>query len=93
MVATMQTKENLILSERGQITLPAAMRKALGLRGNAVLTAEQVAGKIVLTPAVVIETELFGEAQVAEWDRADAFAEGERERLLEKLKPKKKRRA
>ena len=89
----MQTKESLILSERGQITLPASMRKALGLRGNAVLTAEQVAGKIVLTPAVVIETEIFDEAQIAEWDRADAFAKGERERLLEKLKPKKKRRA
>jgi len=83
-------KENLVVSDRGQITLPSAMRKSLGLGKSAVVTAEQVGGRIVLTPAVVLETELYTDEQVREWDRADAFGKGERTRLTEKLK---KRRA
>jgi antitoxin PrlF len=78
-------KENLIVSDRGQITLPAAMRKSLGLARSAVLTAEQVGGRIVLTPAVVIETETYSDAQIAEWDRADEFKRGERAALELKL--------
>lgn len=83
-------KENLIVSGRGQITLPAKMRKSLGLDKNAVVTAEQRGGKIVLTPAVVVETEIYPDAQIAEWERADAFKKGERARLQARLK---KRRA
>ena len=83
-------KENLIVSGRGQITLPAKMRKSLGLDKNAVVTAEQRGGKIVLTPAVVVETEIYPDAQIVEWERADAFKKGERARLRAKLK---KRRA
>lgn len=79
-------KEHLILSDKGQVTLPAAMRRLLGLGKNAVLTAEQVGGKIVLTPAVVLETEMYGDMQIAEWDRADAFSAGERQELAERLK-------
>ncbi len=78
-------KENLIVSEKGQVTLPASMRKALGLGKSAVVTAEQVGGRIVLTPAVVLETELYTDEQVAEWDRSDAFRKGERQRLSSKL--------
>jgi antitoxin PrlF len=78
-------KENLILSNKGQVTLPAAMRKSLGLSNSAVLVAEQVGGKIVLTPAVVLETEIYSPEQIAEWDRADSFEPGERERLASRL--------
>lgn len=83
-------KENVIVSDRGQITLPSAMRKALGLGKNMVLTAEEIGGRIVLTPAVVVETENYSPAQIAEWDRADAFKKNERSKLVSKLK---KRRA
>ena len=85
------TKESIIVSDRGQITLPSAMRKSLGLHGNAMLTAEQVGGKIVLTPAMVIETESYSDEQIAEWNRADALKEGERGQLLGKLKKNKPR--
>jgi len=81
-------KENLIVSDRGQVTLPAAMRMSLGLGKNAVVTTEQTGGRIVLTPAVVVETELYTEEQVGAWARADAFGRGERERLTAKLKKK-----
>jgi len=83
-------KENLVVSDRGQITLPSAMRKSLGLGKRAVVTAEQVDGRIVLTPAVVVETELYTDEQIREWDRADAFSKGERAGLADILK---KRRA
>lgn len=78
-------KENLIVSDKGQITLPATMRKSLGLGKSAILTAEQVGGKIVLTPAVVLETELYTDEQIAAWDRSDTFGEGERQQLSSRL--------
>jgi bifunctional DNA-binding transcriptional regulator/antitoxin component of YhaV-PrlF toxin-antitoxin module len=78
-------KENLIISDKGQITLPAAMRKSLGLGRRSILTAEQIGGKIVLTPAVVLETEHYTEEQIAEWDRADRFGKDERRRLESRL--------
>ena len=79
-------KENLTVSEKGQITLPAGMRKSLGIGKRAVVTAEQVGGKIVLTPALVLETELYTDAQVEGWNRADAFKKGERRRIASKLR-------
>jgi bifunctional DNA-binding transcriptional regulator/antitoxin component of YhaV-PrlF toxin-antitoxin module len=79
-------KENLVVSDRGQVTLPAGMRKSLGLGRNAVLTAESVGGKIVLTPAVVIETEMYSESEIAEFDRADVLDKKDRGRLSSRLK-------
>ena len=81
-------KENLVVSSRGQITLPAAMRRALGLSGNTLVTAEEREGKIVLTPAVVVETEVYSDAEIAAWDKADVFRPGERTQLKAKLKPR-----
>jgi AbrB family looped-hinge helix DNA binding protein len=81
-------KENLVVSSRGQITLPAAMRRALGLSGNTVVTAEEREGKIVLTPAVVVETEIYSDAEIAAWDKTDVFRPGERTQLKAKLKPR-----
>ncbi|MFA7664957.1 MAG: AbrB/MazE/SpoVT family DNA-binding domain-containing protein [Burkholderiaceae bacterium] len=75
-------KENLFVSSKGQITLPAAMRQALGLDGNAIVTAEQRDGRIVLTLAMVVETEVWSDAEVRQWARADEFQPGEREALL-----------
>lgn len=79
-------KQNLIVSSKGQITLPAAMRRALGLQGSAIVTAEQQGGRIVLVPAMVVETEVYSDEEVRTWQREDAFAPGEREALARKLK-------
>ena len=80
-------KENLLVSGKGQITLPAAMRRALGLEANTIVTAEQQGGRIVLMPAIVVETEIFDKADVAAWDEADRFDPGEREALEARLAP------
>ena len=78
-------KENLLVSGKGQITLPAAMRRALGLGADTIVTAEQQGGRIVLMPAIVVETEIFGEADIAFWEDADRFGRGEREALEARL--------
>lgn len=78
-------KANLILSARGQVTLPASMRKRLGLQGDAVLTAEEQGGRIILTPAIVMETDVYTDAQIAAWDAADALGDDERQALERKL--------
>ena len=81
-------KTSLIVSSKGQITLPAAMRRAIGLSGNAIVTAEQQGGRIVLTPAMVVETETYADADIQAWLRDDRFAPGEREALTSALAPK-----
>lgn len=80
-------KETLTISSRGQITLPASMRKRLSLETNAVLTAEVIDGRVVLTPAVVLELEAYDDKQIKKWDQADEFAPGERAALEAKLAP------
>lgn len=79
-------KDTVVVSSRGQITLPSRLRRALGLRGAAVLTAEEIGGKIVLTPAMVVETETYSDAQIAAWNEADVFPKDERDRIAAKLK-------
>jgi bifunctional DNA-binding transcriptional regulator/antitoxin component of YhaV-PrlF toxin-antitoxin module len=74
-------KEHLSISSKGQITLPAAMRQALGLDAPAIVTAELREGRIVLSPAMVVETEIWADTDVAAWDEADTFAPGERQAL------------
>lgn len=80
-------KEHLSISSKGQITLPAAMRQALGLAGQAIVTAEIRHGRIVLAPAVVVETEIWTDADVAAWDAADTFAPGEHKAIAATLAP------
>ena len=74
------------VSSKSQITLPAAMRRALGLRDNAIVTAEQLGGRIVLTPAMVVETEIYQDADVEAWRQSDTLTTRDREDLTRKLK-------
>lgn len=46
---------------------------------------EQIGGKIVQTPAVVIETEIYSQEQIAEWDKLDSFGKGERKTTVCRL--------
>jgi looped-hinge helix DNA binding domain, AbrB family len=78
-------KEVLTLSNRGQITLPAGMRKNLGLTPGATLIVEEVNGEIRLKPAAVVEIEHYSDDQITEWDRADQLTAAERRRILELL--------
>ena len=75
----------MVVSGRGQITLPAALRKRLGLKGGDVVILEERDSEIVLKPGVVLEVQLYSDEQIAEWDADDALAADERDRLVRKL--------
>lgn len=78
-------KTSLIVSSKGQVTLPAAIRRAIGLGSDAIVTAEQQGGRIVLTPAMVVETETYADTDIQAWLRDDRFAAGERDALMRAL--------
>lgn len=78
-------REVLTVSSRGQVTLPADMRKRLGIKPGSTLIVEACEGELRLKPATVLELEHYTDAQIAEWDRADALSADERRRILERL--------
>lgn len=75
----------LVVSSRGQITLPARVRKRLGIKSGDVVILEDGPEEIVLRPGIVLEYERYTDEQIAEWDAADALDDQERTRLLEAL--------
>jgi len=79
-------RENIIVSNRGQITLPAAFRQKLGIKPGGVIIAEDRNGEVVLRPAAIIEIETYADVDIAGWEKKDRFLPGEKESLLQKLK-------
>jgi len=73
-------KENAVVSGRGQITLPAAMRKAGG-----VVVVEDRDGELVIRPAAVVELAAYSDEEIAAWDREDRIAPEEKTRILKKV--------
>jgi AbrB family looped-hinge helix DNA binding protein len=60
------------ISERGTMTLPKPLRKALGVdRGGVVMVSTEKDG-IVLHPAVAFPIELYSDSRIAEFDEAEA---------------------
>lgn len=80
--------ETLIVSSRGQITLPASMRKHLGIEPGGALIIEERNGELTLKPAVVLEIERYSDDQIAQWDSEDRLSPDERKRILAKLQGK-----
>lgn len=78
-------RENLIVSNRGQITLPASVRKRLGIGAGDILILEDLNGEIILRPAAVLEIEHYTDEQIAEWNDQDRLTPGEREKILRNL--------
>lgn len=75
--------ETLIVSNRGQITLPAATRKSLGINGGDVVILEDRGNEIVLKPGVVVEVDVYSDEQIAQWDAADRLEDAERQRIVD----------
>jgi len=78
-------KENIVVSGRGQITLPADMRRRLGIKAGGVLVVEDRKGELVLRPAAVVVLDTYTDQEIARWEREDRLAPGERSRILKKL--------
>ena len=75
----------LTVSSRGQITLPAGVRKHLDIAPGGALIVEECDGELRLKPAAVLKFEYYSDAQIADWDHADSLSADERRQILERL--------
>ena len=81
--------ETLVVSSRGQITLPAALRKRLGIKGGDVVILEDRGNEVVLRPGIVLEVQPYSDKQIAQWDAEDELSDRERARILNALAARK----
>lgn len=79
-------RQTLIVSSRGQITLPAEVRKQFGIKSGEPVIIEERNGELVLKPATVLEVEMYTPERIAAWDREDRLDDAERQRVLARLK-------
>ena len=79
-------RQNLLVSKRGQVTLPASVRKRMGIQSGGVLTLEEKDNVVVLRPAAVVEIETYSDEEIARWDKEDRLEPGERNALLKRLR-------
>ncbi|MBI3293603.1 MAG: AbrB/MazE/SpoVT family DNA-binding domain-containing protein [Deltaproteobacteria bacterium] len=79
------SKSSVVVSPRGQITLPSVLRKRLGVKAGGIITLEERGGEIVLRPAAVLEIEIYSDAEIADWDAQDNLEESIRAKLQQKL--------
>ena len=65
-------KATVTLTNRGLITLPAKLRKAMGLKADDQLIAETTSEGLLLRPAVTLPIELYSPARIREFDAEEA---------------------
>ena len=78
-------RQTLIVSTRGQITLPADIRKQFGIKSGEPVIIEDRNGELVLKPATVLAVEMYSPKQVAEWDQQDQLSDAKRKAVLDRL--------
>ncbi len=78
---TARSTTTLVVSPRGQITLPKPLRARLRLAPGSVLLLREEAGKIVLDPAAVVPISLYGDEEIERLVAADRVAPRERAAL------------
>ena len=74
--------QTLVASSRGQITLPATIRKRFGLKDGDVVILEDRGSEIVLKPSMVLDVRHYSDDQIAQWDADDRLEDQERARIL-----------
>ena len=81
-------RESLTVSSRGQITLPADIRKRMGIVAGGVVILEEREDEVALRPAAVLEIETYGDVDIARWNAEDHLEEAERLNILKKFEGK-----
>ena len=75
------------LGKKGQLSLPAGVLRKLGLEGAATLIVEATDdGAVVLRPAAVYPIELYSDARVKGFERANRLTAAESARIAEAIK-------
>ena len=77
--------QTLTVSKKGQITLPAELRKRFGFEAGGTVIAEDRDGELVIRPAAVLEIEIYNDAAIARWDEEDRLDEKTRKEVLSKV--------
>jgi len=75
------TTTTLVVSPRGQITLPKPLRARLRLAPGSVLLLREEAGKIILDPAAVTPVSLYSDEEIERLVGADRVSPRERAAL------------
>ena len=74
------------LGKKGQLSLPAAVLRKLGLQGAATLLVEATDdGAVLLRPAAVYPIELYTDARIKEFDAVNRHTKSEQARLRKVL--------
>lgn len=79
-------KTSLAVSPKGQVTLPASMRKRLGILPGGLVSLEEREGQLVLTPVAVVEIEMYSDTQIQRLAEEDAWKPGEKQAWRRRLK-------
>jgi antitoxin PrlF len=82
-------KTTLTVTDRGTITLPAKLRRQLGIKADDQLIAEVTPEGLLLRPAVTLPVEVYSDARIAEFDAAEA----ELGEVLRRKRPASRRRS
>ena len=79
------------LGKKGQVSLPAALLRKLGLEGRATLLVEATDdGAVVLRPAGVYPIELYSAARVKEFEESNRLAPAHARRVQRALRRRKR---
>ena len=65
-------KATVTLSSRGVVSLPAKLRRAMGLKPDDQLIAETIPEGLLLRPAVTLPVEIYSDKRIQEFDQAEA---------------------
>lgn len=76
----------LVVSDRGQVTLPKRWRDRLAITAGSALIAEERDGALVLRPAAVTPLRVYSDEEVRGWLREDRVTPAERRRVLKKTR-------
>ncbi|MFA7565977.1 MAG: AbrB/MazE/SpoVT family DNA-binding domain-containing protein [Alkalispirochaeta sp.] len=64
-------KVTLTVTDRGTVTLPAKLRKEMGIGADSLLIAEATEEGILLRPAVALPVEVYSQDRLAEFAAAE----------------------
>ena len=78
--------DTLVVSDRGQVTLPKRLRERLAIKAGSALIAEERDGALVLRPAAVTPLRVYSGEEIQDWLREDRVTPAERRRVLKKAR-------
>lgn len=79
----------VVMSEKGQVTIPLGIRQKLHLgKGDPLSVALTDTGGIVLKPAAVFPVEMYSAERMGEFEKEDRMTSAEKRRLRKALHAK-----